>query len=129
MIEENNLKEEFAKDFPNSWGRRSVNPTSWLKKKEINIPNPAEKGCIIYIDNDGNEISREYGRQMKDSLNNKYYLSISIYENTVTTEVESRFVEEYTDLITKYNLLLVMSDSDIVNFKNNLITLINNYFK
>jgi len=66
MIEENNLKEEFAKDSPNSWGRRSVNPTSWLKKKEINIPNPAEKGCIIYIDNDGNEISRDYGRKMKE---------------------------------------------------------------
>lgn len=75
------------------------------------------------------DIDESYIDIMWDSLNNKYYLSISIYENTVTTEVESRFVEEYTDLITKYNLLLVMSDSDIVNFKNNLITLINNYFK
>lgn len=30
--------------------------------KKINIPNPADKGCIIYVDNYGNEISRDYLR-------------------------------------------------------------------
>jgi hypothetical protein len=28
--------------------------------RKINIPNPVEKGCIIYVDNDDKEISRDY---------------------------------------------------------------------
>ena len=63
------------------------------------------------------------------SLDNKYHLSIGLGEEKADIKVTSSFVEEYTDLIIEYNTLLVMSDSDIVNFKNNLITLINNYFK
>lgn len=39
------------------------NKTWNFKAKKINIPNPAEKGCIIYVDNDGNEISRDYGNK------------------------------------------------------------------
>jgi len=59
---------------------------------------------------------------MWDTLNNKHYITLSIYDNTVTTEVSFNFVKEYKILISKYNLLLIMSDSDIVNFKNNLKT-------
>lgn len=28
--------------------------------KKIDIPNPAENTCIIYVDNEGKEISRDY---------------------------------------------------------------------
>jgi len=33
----------------------------WLDaSKKINITNQADKGCIIYVDNEGIEISRDY---------------------------------------------------------------------
>lgn len=75
------------------------------------------------------DMDNSYIDIMWDTLNNEYYITLSIFDDTVCTKVQSGFVEEYTDLIIQYNNLLVMSDSDIVNFKNNLITLINNYFK
>lgn len=41
----------------------------WLEaSKKINIPNPAEKGCIIYVDNDGREISRDYLKPKSENL-------------------------------------------------------------
>jgi hypothetical protein len=62
------------------------------------------------------------------SLEDKYYFQIKYKEESISTETVSKFLDDYNLLLEKYNFLLVMSDSDIVNFKNNLITLINNYF-
>lgn len=63
------------------------------------------------------------------SLDNNYHLSIGHAENKASIKTTVNFAKEYTDLVQKYSFLSVMSDSDIENFKNNLITLINNYFK
>ena len=50
-------------------------------------------------------------------------------EDTITVPCSNRFGFELQELFMNYNRMLIMSDSDIVNFKNNLITLINNYLK
>ena len=75
-----------------------------------------------------NDLDQSYIDIMWDSLNNKYYISLSLNGESVSAEVKPNFIIEYTELIVEFNSLMVMSDSDIVNFKNNLIKLINNYF-
>lgn len=59
----------------------------------------------------------------------KFIFHIKYKEEEVITECSGNFVAEFQDLFNNSNRLMIMSDSDIENFKNNLITLINNYFK
>jgi len=49
-------------------------------------------------------------------------------EDKATVACSVEFANKVQELFLNYNKMLIMSDSDIVNFKNNLITLINNYF-
>lgn len=84
---------------------------------------------IIEKENFINDLDESHIDVMWDTLNNKYYISLSLNEELVSTEVTPALLIAYTQLVAEFNNLLIMSDSDIVNFKNNLITLINNYFK
>lgn len=59
----------------------------------------------------------------------KFIFHIEYKDEEVITECSVNFVAEFQNLFINSNNLMIMSDSDIVNFKNNLITLINNYFK
>lgn len=64
-----------------------------------------------------------------DMLNEKAYLTIKSGKDEVSSQVSLGFVLECTILIKDQNKFLIMSSSDILNFKDNLINLINNYFK
>lgn len=75
------------------------------------------------------DLDSSYINLHHDMLNEKAYLTIKSEENEISLEVTPMFMLELTILIGDQNKFLVMSDSDITNFKNNLITLINNYFK
>jgi hypothetical protein len=43
-----------------AWGNNTNNIK--FRKQNINITNSTDKACIIYVDNYGNEISRDYLR-------------------------------------------------------------------
>ena len=64
-----------------------------------------------------------------DMLNEKTYLTIKSGKDEISFKVTPNFMLELTMLIKSQNYFIVMSSSDILNFKNNLISLINNYFK
>ncbi|HQJ57322.1 MAG TPA: hypothetical protein PLH46_06740 [Caldisericia bacterium] len=75
------------------------------------------------------DLNSSYINLQHDMLNDKAYLTIKSKKDEVSVEVVPNFILELSLLIKSQNYFLVMSDSDIVNFKNNLITLINNYFE
>lgn len=55
MEKQINLKKEFAKDFPNSWGKRR---SRILTEEEIKkrFPDPTHDAKIIYVDNKGDVV-------------------------------------------------------------------------
>lgn len=75
------------------------------------------------------DLESSYINLQHDMLSDKAYLTIKSKKDEVSVEVVPNFILELSLLIKSQNYFLVMSDSDITNFKNNLITLINNYFK
>ena len=75
------------------------------------------------------DLESSYINLQHDMLSNKAYLTLKSKKNEISIEVTPNFILELTMLIKSQNYFIVMSSSDILNFKNNLITLINNYFK
>lgn len=75
------------------------------------------------------DLESSYINLQHDMLRDKAYLTIKSKKDEISVEVVPNFILELSLLVKSQNYFLVMSDSDIANFKNNLITLINNYFK
>lgn len=71
------------------------NKIKWFENmKEINLKNPIEDACIIYVDNAGNELSRDYEKRTNNIILNNLERENTVM-NYVYTEPNSHF---FTDL-------------------------------
>ena len=59
MIEENNLKEEFAKDFPNTWGNMKKQIYTDLERPGVDNSIIKPKHYLLYMENDVERVGLE----------------------------------------------------------------------
>lgn len=95
-----------------------------MEERKINIPNPAENGCIIYVDNDGNEISKDYGNiklinfegVIKKELQNNNGNYVFNY-NKSKNEINTQTFRFSLKLDNKVNLLDIIDVSQLDSLK------------
>lgn len=115
------LEKAFAEDFPNTWG----NKVHW--NGQINLKDPTEDPCIIYIDNEGNEISRYYGN--KSTVDKMRPLATEFMYKLEQQKIKIIMKQEIEQLIEKYNGLLVATTTEILQFKEELLYIVDKQFE